>query len=656
MESEVAREESKEVGINKVKHEYASEACEAYIPRIVKTEKCEADLIVNSSGEVAYTTECSNNSGIKAESLHAESASRSKKESYPEGKKIKKDGKNKSPTNQRDKQHKNIGLLVVNEHDVSLPSSSKSVLIVKQSEKPEGIIEKDPNFLEKFNYDGIEVGDKEQLQAILLEYEDIFMKDDGPLGLPGKTKHINADAISRRPIVEGQDPLPSDTTVAPVPICQQWFGTAIPDVTAETCARALVHQVILKFGCCEQLISDLAPSFLSSLMTSASLYMRVTLFLDSRIPRPTTMGVSWLSPLESTMKLPPMLPLLILVPPHLVGVSKKLQPRWLGPFRILDQTGPSTFKIKEIYGKQKSQLVNADRLKPYYDMPEFASHMTPLTPEDSTSRELVDSEEPELCSEDESSANPARMMNQIHTAIDQNESSRSSVTDSAAEIDKIPIPFKPPRLNPGEAQDNVDNNPEPLFSSPSHNSTSSSDTETHPNNTRSKGPASPHRFACLVLTPQTVQSLEVCLLRTYASNCPVSRATDDQLDELKNQLETRSQTDADMMHLVDNQVSLINATDAFRKSTQELSIIDVSDAVDTSMAADPSEPRLEISIEAIEPMDTSFNLSVEPDTSRLMSLSEGSDPTSMADTDVLSEDTDIPLSEDCDTFTLSCAC
>ena len=45
-------------------------------------------------------------------------------------------------------------------------------------------------------------------------------------------------------------------------------------------------------------------------------------------------------------------------------LSRKLQTKWRGPYRIIEKKGPVTFKIKEIHGK-KEHMVHADRLKLY---------------------------------------------------------------------------------------------------------------------------------------------------------------------------------------------------------------------------------------------------------------------------------------------------
>lgn len=45
-----------------------------------------------------------------------------------------------------------------------------------------------------------------------------------------------------------------------------------------------------------------------------------------------------------------------------VGVSRKLNSNWVGPFRIVDKKSPVVFKIKEIQGTRE-QVVHADRLK-----------------------------------------------------------------------------------------------------------------------------------------------------------------------------------------------------------------------------------------------------------------------------------------------------
>jgi hypothetical protein len=43
-------------------------------------------------------------------------------------------------------------------------------------------------------------------------------------------------------------------------------------------------------------------------------------------------------------------------------VTRKLQPKWRGPYRIIEQKGPVTFKIREISGR-KEEMVHANRLK-----------------------------------------------------------------------------------------------------------------------------------------------------------------------------------------------------------------------------------------------------------------------------------------------------
>ena len=45
------------------------------------------------------------------------------------------------------------------------------------------------------------------------------------------------------------------------------------------------------------------------------------------------------------------------------GVSKKLSYQWMGPFEIIEQTGPANFKLAGM--GQKSEIVHSDRLKPY---------------------------------------------------------------------------------------------------------------------------------------------------------------------------------------------------------------------------------------------------------------------------------------------------
>ena len=45
------------------------------------------------------------------------------------------------------------------------------------------------------------------------------------------------------------------------------------------------------------------------------------------------------------------------------GVSKKLSDHYLGPYKILEQTSPVLYKLDNM--GQKSDIVHADRLKPY---------------------------------------------------------------------------------------------------------------------------------------------------------------------------------------------------------------------------------------------------------------------------------------------------
>ena len=45
-------------------------------------------------------------------------------------------------------------------------------------------------------------------------------------------------------------------------------------------------------------------------------------------------------------------------------LSRKLQTKWKGPYRIIEKKGPVTFKIKEKHGK-KEHMIHADRLKLY---------------------------------------------------------------------------------------------------------------------------------------------------------------------------------------------------------------------------------------------------------------------------------------------------
>ncbi|KAI9552616.1 hypothetical protein GHT06_020484 [Daphnia sinensis] len=50
----------------------------------------------------------------------------------------------------------------------------------------------------------------------------------------------------------------------------------------------------------------------------------------------------------------------------LTGISKKLIPRFIGPFRILKVNNNSTVEIQQDVGKQ-TQLVHVNRIKPLFE-------------------------------------------------------------------------------------------------------------------------------------------------------------------------------------------------------------------------------------------------------------------------------------------------
>jgi hypothetical protein len=56
-----------------------------------------------------------------------------------------------------------------------------------------------------------------------------------------------------------------------------------------------------------------------------------------------------------------------------VDVSKKFQKKYRGPFRIIAEITPVTFKIRELHDKFKEYTVHANRVKHFYDMPSFAT-------------------------------------------------------------------------------------------------------------------------------------------------------------------------------------------------------------------------------------------------------------------------------------------
>lgn len=53
-----------------------------------------------------------------------------------------------------------------------------------------------------------------------------------------------------------------------------------------------------------------------------------------------------------------------IVVPTKGNLAAKFQPKWKGPFRIIEKKGPVTFKIKELSGRTE-HMIHAERLTPY---------------------------------------------------------------------------------------------------------------------------------------------------------------------------------------------------------------------------------------------------------------------------------------------------
>jgi hypothetical protein len=47
------------------------------------------------------------------------------------------------------------------------------------------------------------------------------------------------------------------------------------------------------------------------------------------------------------------------------GISKKLQPIYIGPYRIIEKTSPVNFKIRAVHRPEDEQTVHSERFRPY---------------------------------------------------------------------------------------------------------------------------------------------------------------------------------------------------------------------------------------------------------------------------------------------------
>ena len=118
------------------------------------------------------------------------------------------------------------------------------------------------------------------------------------------------------------------------------------------------------------------------------------------------------------------------IPPQNLGVSRKLQPLYRGPYRIINKTGPVNVTISEIYGPQKNMVVHVNRIKACYDLPIFLSQLLKPT---NKSVKVLQNDENELNIPDGS--------NDFNKEIDQDENILESTSDDG-ELDPDIGPFR----------------------------------------------------------------------------------------------------------------------------------------------------------------------------------------------------------------------
>ena len=74
------------------------------------------------------------------------------------------------------------------------------------------------------------------------------------------------------------------------------------------------------------------------------------------------------------------------------GTSKKIARLWTGPFRVLERTGPVTYRLSGSGNRRLHQLVNVARLKRYHERSARPSSAPTELPEDDTFDPALDAE------------------------------------------------------------------------------------------------------------------------------------------------------------------------------------------------------------------------------------------------------------------------